>query len=442
MPDSALTPLMVTGFGRSGSTALMSLLTTDPEVGAGRAYPLEERILTYLAKLSLIAGGGSTTPFTPLQLFDYDDRTFGSPPFFPPVSITSAPSDYRWSTVAWFRAFWVGFSSKLREINPRLRYYAEKTPAWVPPMVRTSFPSVTIYLFRDPRDVYLSTNAFMKKRQRHGFFRSPDNTDLDHARNLAFQYVTFFENYYMDGNRDDCLLVRYEDLILRPEATLHALGKLGLTLAPEGMALYLEQHRTTADPVSSVDRWRRDPIPDEVRAFLEDYLSPEMRHLGYEADVVPLARDRFIDFSTGNIESLFVEHSPDGEFGSGGEHVAIRITGADFWVILAVGPFQSSRVHEIWLSVQSAAGDHCSIYWRGDDEGFSAERSMHVPCDPAPHWRVLRFPLSGHALWRGRIAQLRLDAFNSNHIGETNGTGSIRWLRLVGAEAPAGSLRG
>ena len=51
---NVLTAVLVAGFGRSGSTALMSLLAAAPRVAFDRIYPFEHRHLTYIAKLALL----------------------------------------------------------------------------------------------------------------------------------------------------------------------------------------------------------------------------------------------------------------------------------------------------------------------------------------------------------------------------------------------------
>ena len=47
------TPIVVSAYGRNGSTALMALLGTDPRVRFDRVYPFEHRHLTYLTKFAL-----------------------------------------------------------------------------------------------------------------------------------------------------------------------------------------------------------------------------------------------------------------------------------------------------------------------------------------------------------------------------------------------------
>src|SRR5438132_13668463 len=59
-----LMPILVVGYGRVGSTALMALLGTDERVAFDRRYPFEHRYVTYVAKLSLLAAGPGGSPIS------------------------------------------------------------------------------------------------------------------------------------------------------------------------------------------------------------------------------------------------------------------------------------------------------------------------------------------------------------------------------------------
>lgn len=71
-----LTAVQVAGFGRSGGTALMSLLAAAPRVAFDRAYPFEHRYLTYLAKLALLLERQDPRArVTPHRLYDFAETT-------------------------------------------------------------------------------------------------------------------------------------------------------------------------------------------------------------------------------------------------------------------------------------------------------------------------------------------------------------------------------
>jgi hypothetical protein len=89
-------------------------------------------------------------------------------------------------------------------------------------------------------------------------------------------------------------------------------------------------------------------------------------------------------------------------------------------------------VHSLWFAACATVGDHCSVYWRRESEFFSEERVIHRPYYPGKHWRVFRFDFTGHALWNGRIAELRLDLFNSTGY-LVPGSCEVTWFRLIAA---------
>ena len=109
--------------------------------------------------------------------------------------------------------------------------------------------------------------------------------------------------------------------------------------------------------------------------------------------------------------------------------LAVHAAGEDFWLAPPVAPFDAGGVAELWLCVRASGGDHCSVYWRGPDEGFAEERCIHRRTRPARHWQVLRFGLRGHPRWRGTVAGMRLDLFNG--AGPAAERGLLRWVRLV-----------
>src|SRR5207302_8300261 len=210
-----LVPLLVAGYGRSGTTALMSLLGTDARVAMGRAYPFEDRYLTYISKLALLLQRNLIQPQpSPEQLYSFEDSVFGGFPWAPPGPTKNEQNhDERPSAREWFDPLWTVVVGKARARDARAVFYAEKVPAWVPAFVRRHVSVRTFYLFRDPRDIYLSANAFMRQRQYFGFGRRPGDSDLEHARNLAYEFLLYFENFRADKERADCMLVQYADLI-------------------------------------------------------------------------------------------------------------------------------------------------------------------------------------------------------------------------------------
>jgi hypothetical protein len=188
----------------------MNLLAKAPQIVCDREYPYENRYLSYYAKLSsILKGRRSDERFTSEHLYNFEDSIFGP---FPWIS-QMGDEDLDWLPI-----FWGSFSCRTKKRNPAANFYAEKAPVWLTPIVRRSLPCSVIHLFRDPRDVYLSANASMKKRSYHSFHRNAGHTDLDHARNLGLELVNYFENFLWDRMQETGgILLRYGDLLVDPE---------------------------------------------------------------------------------------------------------------------------------------------------------------------------------------------------------------------------------
>jgi hypothetical protein len=328
----------------------------------------------------------------------------------------------------WLPIFWELFSSNTKAVDPYAEFYAEKAPVWLTPMVRSVLPCFVINLFRDPRDVYLSSNAFMKKRSYHGFNRKREDTDIDHARSLGLELLNYFENFVENGALGHgSFLLRYEDLILDPQQFLAWLRRIGLLPAFDRSFEEIGDHQTSSTLASSVRRWQREYISPEVTDFLERHLGREMTTLGYPVQAVALCPS--IEFRT---EQPFPQLSnpAHGTIAMTENAMTVYIEGNDFGLFIPSGPINAKDANEIWVSATADVGDHCSLYWRAADSDFSEECSIHVGFVPGCHWRILRFRTCQHPLWKGKIQQLRVDLFNSTSP-EVRGTGQVRWARFI-----------
>ena len=75
-------PILCGGYGRSGTSAVMKILATDPQVVFDREYPYEIRYLAYYAKLSSILKNRSPDPrFTSDHLYTFEESVFGPWPW-------------------------------------------------------------------------------------------------------------------------------------------------------------------------------------------------------------------------------------------------------------------------------------------------------------------------------------------------------------------------
>jgi len=398
----------------------MRILATDPHVVFDREYPYEYRYLAYYAKLSSILKNRLPDPrFTSDHLYEYGESVFGPWPWH---------GHNGGQNVDWLPIFWEVFSGNAKAADPNVEFYAEKAPVWLAPMVRPVLPCFVIDLFRDPRDVYISSNAFMQKRSYYGFHRKHGDTDINHARSLGLELLNYFENFVENANLDqNSFLLRYEDLISDPQKFVAWLQSIGLSPDFDRSFERIGHHQTSLTLEASIGRWRREYIPQEVSNFFERHLGREMARLGYPLDEVALCPS--FEFRTG--QSLPEVGNPaHGRIAVNQDAMTVYIEGNDFGFFVPSEPIDAESANEIWVSAAANVGDHCSLYWRDADSYFCEERSIHVNFVPGYHWRIVRFRTSLHPLWTGRIHQLRIDLFNTNS-SEANGLGRVRWIRLI-----------
>lgn len=422
-----LTPILLTGYGRSGSTALMALLGTDPRVAFDSVYPFENRYLTYLAKFARLSARSAVDRFRAREMCDEGTDELGPPPWA--FHLGDGPTPMMPSPHQWMGAMWPTFCGTVRAARPDAVYYAEKAPAWLAAWLRTQMPVKVIHLMRDPRDVFLSVNDFERARHAAGFDIEHSLAQPDHIRGVAHGLLTFAENERDDRGRPDTIAIRYEDWVNEPETVAAQLSHfLGIDLRHDDPSVgrHRNRHATTKDVSASVARWRREPLPLLSQHRLHGLISPIVGEYGYEyagdeaepADVVP---------------DPDWPHSDDGQWTRQPDRARVTIQGDDAWVEFPEEPLRAETVDEFWLCVRGATGDHHSVYWRGRGEPFAAEKAVHVPYRPGEHWQIVRVPVSQHPLWRGDVEQLRVDTFNG---AVTPGTrGEIRWVRRVGERA-------
>jgi hypothetical protein len=178
--------------------------------------------------------------------------------------------------------------------KPQARYFAEKV-APEPSLYRLTkelFPETKeIILVRDFRDMACSILAYNEKTRVTSFGRERVETDLEFLVELRAAASNLLRIHQSRG--DAAYLLRYEDLILEPRSTLTELFDfLGVSSSEETIESVLERasleteamtgHRTSADPLQSVGRWRQDldrSLQEECVEILDDVLV----EFGYEA---------------------------------------------------------------------------------------------------------------------------------------------------------------
>jgi len=302
--EPKLQPLMLNTIGRSGSTWLAWLMTCHPEVVGYRAMEYETRVATYWTSVLQ----GLTQPRSYLsQIVPVDlesDRTWwlgenatGTPHLEDPA-LEAWLGKKAVEEVAGLCQNRIGaFFERLaaEEGKEDATFFLEKflLEPVVLDLLMELFPRTReLVLVRDFRDVVSSVLAFNRKRGYLAFGREHVDSDAEYVRAIARSQAMGLLQRWRE-REDDAHLVRYEDLLLEPEATLKDICEfVGIDASEEAVAGTLEMarskspnmdhHRTAKDPAATVNRWV-DDLPEDLIEVCAEVLDEPLEAFGYEA---------------------------------------------------------------------------------------------------------------------------------------------------------------
>jgi len=277
----------------------MALLASSPQVAMDREHPYEHRYFAWLKAWSALADLTEwdfdlwNAPMLAQMAVDADGQGLVGPPPWPsrPLWAAEGPGDELGPHL--LLAAWREFSARavartrrdLGAADTRVRYHAEKTASVARLRERSPLPVRAVVLHRDPRDVWLSIQAFDEQRGYYGFGRALGEDDETWFERALAMLAERSRAAVAERERPDSLVLAYEDLVGRPDATAARLGEwLELDLDPAAPARDLERHgdhSTSASPEASVGRWRRELEPERRERF-SAALGPELRELGYD----------------------------------------------------------------------------------------------------------------------------------------------------------------
>jgi sulfotransferase family protein len=291
-PDgSGPDPVLVTSLGRSGSSWLMRLLVTHPEIVGDPAWPhelsatgLELRTLRRLAETP----HGVDAPSS----FDFPEG--GS--WWQSSYALDAPGVRDWLASGRVELLAQGARAGVRGVHtaiaevqgrPRPALFAEKAvPGAQARLVRELFPLAReLVLVRDFRDVLASMYAFDAKRGYAGFGRDQVASEAAFVRRIAALADAL---HAVTVERPDAVVVRYEELVASPvEVLASVFSSLGVdpgvaarVVTGAGGTDEGAAHMTSATAASSVGRWRRD-LPAGIADAAEAELGAALAGFGY-----------------------------------------------------------------------------------------------------------------------------------------------------------------
>lgn len=429
--EPAPQPILVVANARSGSTLLMQLLGLDERCFFTQLPPYEIRYLTYLCKVSALweRQNGQDAELID-SYYHYKANGLATPPWGLRGLATDHLSGFP-SSEQLLSILWKSVAASFCKERPQCRFYVEKAPYWITPMVERITRCSTIDLFRDPRDVFVSLREQTKRADPALFGRTEQQDDLQYALFLSRATITQYENHLARRESPGRFLLRYEDLIADHRHALREVeSHLGLSLKGSLDASVFEEHRTSNSAADSIRRFEREQLDERIKQIFEHYLSDMMVALGYMSEEARKSDALKVVFDARTIDLLKIKG--DGRLRSAGDDRAlVELSGENFQVVMPFSSFEADNIREVWLCIAGRAGSRFSLYWRGGGESFSDERSVTMPYYPADHFDVLRFDLSSHPLWRGAITELKLGLFNGPNTANPASPPLVRWVRLI-----------
>lgn len=301
-PEDELQPLMITNLGRSGSTAIINLLSSHPEVVAYRPTETETRVASYWMDVFM----SLAEPVSYMrQLFPRDLRRgwwLGDAAATP--RLDEDPDTREWLAEQAVEELAVMCRGRIeafyRQLAPRVdrpgaTYFVEKCQPRVgqalPGLLDELYPRAReIVLVRDFRDMACSMFSYKKGK---AFAPKPGQTQEEHLEGIGVSALNLLHNWQRRSNQ--AYLVRYEDLVLNPfpmvqgllefldlDASDRATSEMVDVLTSSGRSL--QYHRTTKGQAqgqdASIGRWQRDLEPGQLEQ-VERALGPALAGFGY-----------------------------------------------------------------------------------------------------------------------------------------------------------------
>lgn len=281
--------ILLSTSGRSGSTVLMGILAQHPAIVVAAERPYEVEMLCYYsyALRVLLAAGDHDLSLPPERITAIENRfkigfnpflsegfqrTFRNRALFDQFFRSSLSRNIGRAFRDVILDFYASVAADRGKVAPL--YFAEKSlPEFEVRLgARHLFGRIKeIVLVRDTRDVVCS-------------FINSAGTDFARTVEAVNSSAQRFVEIAEEGG-PDIHFVRYEDLVLQPEATLTSLFDfLGLAsrthMNPSTMPELFNSHATSRSPAKSIGRWRRD-LSEEQREACRPFAS-FLEKFGYD----------------------------------------------------------------------------------------------------------------------------------------------------------------
>ncbi|MBD9414006.1 sulfotransferase [Pseudomonas sp. PDM16] len=302
--DSKYQPLMLTAIARSGTTLAMQIFGEHRGILTSNFYPYEVKQSAYWGHVLKVLVDpadfdGSSHP----DDFEKNIGFVGHNPYCHEETLRQLkgrrnfhehynnhlPLELAKFAVARINEFYELIAKGERKTNAT--YFAEKfLPTHLQPIFHDIFRSPKeIVLTRDFRDVICSAQSFNQKRNSQSFGRGEATNDLEWITGFSSGVRSVAEAWLDRGH--SALHVRYEDLVLQPEAQIRRvfdyleveasdvlISLIRRKIFESSQALH---HMTASSPEKSVGRWQRD-MPDELLEHCHEHFGQELKLFGYQ----------------------------------------------------------------------------------------------------------------------------------------------------------------
>jgi hypothetical protein len=282
-PEAGLGPIYVGGLDRSGKTTMAAFLASHPRIAIP---PIGSNMETYFLDRFGDLGRPENLERCMDAMLRYSHvRALGPDEDEIRGAFGRGPATYE----RLFSLFLIQYAD--RQGKARWGAQSGLVEAYADRLFASYEGLKVIHMVRDPRDRYEASLAMW-----------PDGRGRAGAAAARWRYSTRLAEQNRIRHPQDYLVVRFEDLVLRPEATLRSVcGFLGEVFVAEMLEMNDVPERRERLKARAADegqdgllsdafvgRFRGRVDPDEL-AFLQVQLGRRMRRYGYTPEPVPMS---------------------------------------------------------------------------------------------------------------------------------------------------------
>lgn len=286
-------PLYVNGLPRSGTTILMHSLASHPQIVAHEDYPYETRYAIWVWHNFKVLSQPQKEPGHHWNFQHHENYAEKNPFYLKKDLRTYFENDYvsflRNSAKKQVDHY---YSYLAQQYNKeKTKYFLEKFPGISENFLRCQYDQYkSIYILRNPLDVYLSVRRMNMKRGRRDFEEDKFPQPQDHIKSLIKKSVSFLNKYAQD---DSFCLIKYEDFIANPKAILQSIFTfLELEVNEEVISLgetraydrsFADKHSTSTEELD-LQKESNFLMSEEILEAISNDFGKELELLGYKLE--------------------------------------------------------------------------------------------------------------------------------------------------------------